>query len=180
MKHKLISSAIFAASLFGCGLAGATPIALGVLGALPSTKVHTYGSGVSFLDTYTFTVSPTATQVSENVVNVLLHSPFGSGNWLDTSGLNVQIFQGGVAQIGPVQSFSGLLNPGEYYAQVAGRTSGSMGGGYAFVIGAAAAPVVFAETVPEPQTLAMVGLGLGIMGLQLRRRDRKAIKLNLS
>jgi len=178
MKHKLISSAIFAASLFGSGLAGATPIALGVLGATPVTKVHTYGSGVTFLDTYTFTVSPAATQVSENVVNVLLHSPFGSGNWLDISGLNVQIFQGGLAQIGPVQSFSGLLSAGEYSAQVGGTTSGALGGSYAFVIGAV--PAVFADTVPEPQTLAMVGLGLGIMGLQLRRRNQNVITRNLS
>jgi len=183
---KIIGSIMLAAFLFGCGLAGATPILTSsysipvALGESPYRNRHKLDAGVTFLDTYTFTVSPAATQVSGSVVSQLMLSPFGSGNLLDITGLSVQIFHGGVAQAEPAHYFSGLLSPGEYSAQVAGTTTGSSGGRYRFDLGATAAPVVFANRVPEPQTLAMVGIGLGIMGLQLRRRNRKAIKLNLS
>jgi len=124
------------------------------------------GPGLFFQDIYNFAVSSADTYVSERVFNVPLLS--GGDSVFDISGLSLQIFScTNAQQTGPVQSFSGLLGAGSYYAKVSGTTSGLAGGSYAFA----------AAAVPEAQTWGMVGVGLAMIALRLRRRDKPAIRL---
>lgn len=61
-------------------------------------------------------------------------------------------------------SDSAMLAPGAYYVTVSGMATGMVGGGYSHVI--------TAVPVPEAETWAMMAAGLGLLGLQLRRRTR--------
>jgi hypothetical protein len=164
MKRALVSLVVLASCLFGSGIAQATApagtsINIGVLGSpyVSPEPVVWYGPGLAFEDIYNFTVSSAAPYVSERVTNI------SDGNFFDISGLSMQIFSSkdGALQVSP---FPGHLGAGGYYAKVSGTTSGLAGGSYVFA----------AAAVPEGQTWAMLGVGLGIIALRLRRRDKTA------
>lgn len=169
MKRGMIGCSLAVAMLLGSGIAGAvTPVlsntySAGTLGAVPFINApFIAGSGMSFEDTYNFTVSPGATMVSEGLFNNLLPG------FLNTSSLSMQIFDSANAAVtGSVMSFSAPLSAGSYYAKVSGMNSGSVGGGYVFS----------AAAVPEAETWAMMLVGVGLVGFQLRRSGRRSKKL---
>jgi len=162
MKRGMIGYLLAVALLLGSGIAGAvTPVlsntySAGTLGATPYLNAPSIsGSGVVFQDTYNFTVSPGATFVSESLSNIAL-----PGFW-NNSSLGMQLFDSAnTALTGSVMSFYGPLSAGSYYAKVSGTTSGPYGGAYAFS----------AAAVPEAETWAMMLVGVGLVGFQLRRR----------
>jgi hypothetical protein len=57
-----------------------------------------------------------------------------------------------------------LLAPGSYTYRITGDVTGDLGGKYSYN--------VTAVPVPEPETWAMLVAGLGLVGLQLRRRTK--------
>lgn len=60
------------------------------------------------------------------------------------------------------------LSAGSYYVEVGGKVMGNGGGSYGSDLTISLAPV------PEPETYAMMGLGLGLMGFVARRKKAKA------
>jgi hypothetical protein len=58
----------------------------------------------------------------------------------------------------------GTLGAGNYYFHISGQAVGTLGGQFSY--SASAVPV------PEPETWAMLVAGLGLVGLQLRRRTK--------
>jgi PEP-CTERM motif len=58
------------------------------------------------------------------------------------------------------------LNSAEYYLNITGVTSGTLGGAYSGAISI--------SPVPEPETYAMLLAGLGLMGAVVRRRSRNS------
>ncbi len=67
---------------------------------------------------------------------------------------------------GSAANGSGPLNPGSYYFNISGTGVGTSGGAYS--ITASTLPV------PEAETWAMMLAGLGLVGLQLRRKGKVA------
>jgi hypothetical protein len=67
-------------------------------------------------------------------------------------------------------SGSGTLAVGSYQFVITG-TSGSQGGQYAFYTST--------QAVPEPETWAMLLCGIGLVGLQLRKRHAESGKISL-
>lgn len=59
-------------------------------------------------------------------------------------------------------SGGGTLGAGNYYFHITGQAAGNLGGKFSY--SASAVPV------PEPETWAMLVAGIGLVGLQLRRR----------
>jgi hypothetical protein len=92
--------------------------------------------------------------------------------WLDSGtvgshdGSDIQILELGTSAEGTKTanyiSDTGSLPTGSYFIEVTGYGAGTKGGSYSFI--ASAVPV------PEPETWAMLVAGLGLVGLQLRRR----------
>jgi len=63
---------------------------------------------------------------------------------------------------------SGVYAAGDYFFEVKGLATGTLGGQYNFGVNTAAV------AVPEPETYAMLLAGLGLMGTIARRRKSKA------
>jgi len=174
MNKVFAGLVVLASCLLGSGavqatapaLAGST-IDIGVLGSTFSFFGRDVdGSGLFFEDIYNFKVSSSDPYVSVSVTNVPWSS--GGSSYYDISGLSMQIFSSADApQLGQPLSLSGFLGAGDYYAKVSGTTSGLDGGSYEFA----------AAAVPEAQTWAMVGVGLVLIALRLRRHDKPAIRL---
>ena len=92
--------------------------------------------------------------------------------WMDLGTVGVRdvsdvlVFELGTStegiKTGTYISDTGDLISGNYFVEVSGYGAGSKGGAYSFT--ASAVPV------PEPETWAMLVAGLGLVGLQLRRR----------
>ncbi|RZJ10752.1 MAG: PEP-CTERM sorting domain-containing protein [Rubrivivax sp.] len=150
-------------------LAAASLVALGVTGAQATTLVDTFGgahssfetaveTGVSgpFFNTYEFTLSSwsslTATLAGGGVVG-----SFGVYKTADDS----SVYSWGVG--GPTFSVSDSFNlaAGSYYYAVTGM---GKPGNYTLTSTIAA--------VPEPETYALLGAGLGIVGFVASRRRR--------
>ena len=69
---------------------------------------------------------------------------------------------------GRLASFAGSLDEGSYQVRIGGKLKPSFGrGAYKFSAGAIAAPV------PEPEEWALMILGAGLMGYQVRRKQRQ-------
>lgn len=62
-------------------------------------------------------------------------------------------------------SYDQPLNSAEYYLNITGVTSGTLGGAYSGAISI--------SPVPEPETYAMLLAGLGLMGAVVRRRSMR-------
>lgn len=167
MKRTLIGLALAATLSLASGIAGAVmsgnTYSAGTLSTAPYINApFVAGPGASFADIFNFTVSPGATMVSESLTNNLLPGI------LNTSTLSMQLFDStNTAITGSIMSFSGILSAGNYHATVSGTTSGPYGGGYLFS----------AAAVPEAETWAMMLVGVGLVGFQLRRGGRQSKKL---
>lgn len=117
-----------------------------------------YGSGQSFSDTFLFTLGSSA-HVYLDVATVT-----SALKGLQFSG--VQLTQG-ASVLPPVSgglpSFDfGNLQAGQYTLTLSGLASGVAGGSYHIDL--------MAQPVPEPETVALMLAGLGVMGAVARRR----------
>ena len=130
------------------------------------------GTGVSFTDYYTFNINTPLT--SGGAVNNVAQYTF-----YDITNLGVKLYAGLVGSGTLVYDLatnpnstpnymtgSGTYAVGDYYYEVKGLTTGSVGGNYTFT----------ANTlpVPEPETYAMLMVGLGLIGTIVRRRRNKS------
>lgn len=102
-----------------------------------------------FEDVFTFVLSGPST-ISYNVAEV-------SSPYMDIALLRYGLFDSNLDAV------SGVLSSGTYTLQVSGKSIGLAGGLYSLDYSVAAA-------VPEPETNAMMLLGLGLMGVVAYRR----------
>ncbi len=149
-------------------------------GTIPGTGVtHKTGDGGSltqgdsFSDTYTFTLVGAGANSEGSVSSV----DFSDLSWvtsLDGSftlagGAYSQTYSfGGVSGYTPTALNFGSLSAGAYTLTVAGTATGADGGLYSF--GMNFTPLATAP-VPEPETLAMMLSGLGLLAVAGRRRQ---------
>jgi hypothetical protein len=166
MKIQKLLLAGLVASALSMGAAQAEVRNVGSLGSTTQTFVH--NTAGSFEDTINFSIAGAST-LSGSANNLVLS--FGSLKILNITGLMVNVWNnihpGGTANYG---SFSGnnstytfnLPSAGNYHVDISGVVNGSAGGVYAIALSAA--------PVPEPETFAMLLVGLGLVGTIARRR----------
>ncbi|MEO8991734.1 MAG: FxDxF family PEP-CTERM protein [Nitrosospira sp.] len=187
MVNIFLKRAIGVAVLAGVSVgANATTTALGeVSTAVPTTFTGSVlGAQQSFSDIFTFTLSQPNMSSGYSAVNFPLNIPeVGSlGTVLSTMSLvtfgadgmqgtaDDQVLKSVVLpSAGNTQDHLGLSwdQPitGPAYLNIAGVTSGTLGGIYSGSISVSA--------VPEPETYAMLLAGLGLMGAVVRRRSSR-------
>lgn len=137
------------------------------LGALSNVFLPPYPFLVSgdFVDTFNFTlpdISNTDFGASPFNLNIVGNVPY----W-HISDFTVSLLDSDGVIRGSGQSFSipGLA-AGDYHLDVAGNADGLGGGLYAGFINVAA--------VPEPDTYAMMFVGLGLIGFMVRRKSKQS------
>jgi len=125
-------------------------------------------AGNTFIDTYKFTLSNPTSILSSTVSSDLTYGPYSI---FGISEGFVSLYNSDDIEVGSY-SFDGdsvtyvigtNLAAGSYYYTVSGSASGLNGGAYML---ASAVPV------PEAETWAMMMAGLGLVGLQLRRKSK--------
>jgi hypothetical protein len=170
MKFKMISAAVFLAMSApamavvctgdntNLGAATSTPI------SFASQCFRTFSpAGNAFTDHYSFSTT-TLGSVAGNLVNFLIFN-FNDVN-LGSVSLSGAGFNGLDSNLTDGFSFAGL-SAGSYNLSVTGSLSrGQFFGGYTGSIASIAAPV------PEPETYAMMLIGLAGVGLVARRRNK--------
>ena len=187
LKQTLVAVAL--AGAFTSAQAGVTFLTSGTnLGSNPSggdfyTVSHTRGS---FADIFTFSIIGAATNTATavtldnsgaapalNIDNGVL-SLFQDLGTVGVSVGDVQIGSSVLFGAGPANasaSIDSLLSNGSYYYKVAGNAVGRFGGKYDFN----------ADAVPEPETYALMLVGLGLIGFIGRRRlNKSASALNFA
>lgn len=173
MKFKLFSAAILLALSAPAMAAQCTGdgSSLGSVGAVPrsfaSECLRTFSSpGASFTDHYSFSISALG-NVSGGLVDFLIFQ------WNDVNLNSVSVTGAGYAAtdayVADGFSFSGL-SAGNYDLAVSGYLDrGQPFGGYT---GAISSTASVAAPVPEPETYAMLLLGLAGVGYAARRRKK--------
>ncbi len=173
MKLKMFSAAILLAlgAPVMASQCTANGSSLGVVGALPtvfaSECFRTFSSpGASFTDHYSFSVSALG-NVAGGLMDYLVFQ------WNDVNLSSVTVSGSGYARsdTSPTDgfSFSGL-SAGSYDLAISGYLDrGQLAGGY---IGAISSTATVAAPVPEPETYAMLMLGLAGVGFAARRRNK--------
>lgn len=166
MKLKLLAAAALSAVAVGAYAADQSQD-WGVHDDLEvAAALHDEGVG-SFTDTYTFSIPGMSDVASTTVANNLL-TVLG----LDNGQVSLFREAGATDDLIGSYKFDGTtgntwhtmmgLAAGDYYYQVTGDTTGSVGGFYS--ITSTVTPV------PEPETYAMLLAGLGVVGSLYRRR----------
>jgi len=143
-------------------------------GAHPTSPVLT-GAIVTgnFLDTFSFSLASAASVTS----SVLSFGNTLGGNYsvwsYGTDGLfgtadDSQLGIWGLSALpGPATNHTLALGAGSYYYAVGGR---ALAGGAAYAL----ASTAVAAPVPEPETYALLGAGLGVIGFLASRRRRES------
>lgn len=152
-------------------------------GVVSSVGGNDFTPADTFYDTYTFAVpaSGLSSFVASLDLGTLLAitnlssrlyagAPQAAGTALGGNPALISAWSTGQNNTSTIASGSGLFNmmnvptlaAGTYTLEVRGQVVGSAGGGYAGLINVAA--------VPEPTTYLMLGLGLALMALQIRRK----------
>jgi hypothetical protein len=140
-------------------------------GVLPTSPAAPYGhvflhDASAFTDTIDFVVSTGSLGASLNPLNVKLQML----DVFNIDGLSYSVYGGtSAASTGWYGTFPGnnlsydigLAMPGAYHLVVSGLADGSSGGAYG---------VALVSGVPEPETLAMMLAGFGVLGVVARRK----------
>jgi len=140
-------------------------------GAHPTLALDGAWNTGNFLDTYSFSLAGAA-DVTSSVLsfgNTLGGSysvwSFGTDGLFGTAD-DAQLGLWGLSSLpGPGASHTLSLDAGSYYYAVGGR---ALAGGSAYAL----ASTAVAAPVPEPETYALLGAGLGIVGFVASRRRR--------
>ncbi|WP_082568818.1 FxDxF family PEP-CTERM protein [Rhizobacter sp. Root1221] len=165
MKLKMLAVAV---ALAAAGASQAATFNLGTL-STEQTKVfgNTFGWGQTFTDVFNFTLADNGRSYGGTLAYDL--TDWG-GISLTSLSLSGGSLSSAVTDSSPETfSFSNLL-AGTYSLTVSGQATGLGLVGY---LGTVRAEAV-AAPVPEPETLAMMALGLGVMGFVARRRKQSA------
>lgn len=170
MRSQL--TAVFAAGILS--LAGASSAATYEIGDLSLLGNAGYGQSVSFAegvisDDFNFTLSGGENTFGAVISKLSIFShqllTFFSGTLTGPGGFS-QVLSMGAVSIPPatIQSvtYNGMLGVGDYSLAVAGTSQGA--GTYQVSL--------LATPVPEPESIAMLLVGLGLMGTIARRRNR--------
>ncbi len=171
MLTKLKASALAATVLLAASAAQAGG---GVLGPIPPTASFSNTVAGAFTDTWQFSLSDPST-VTAGVFNVsfsVLGTSSGAINgfsaWLDgvqlLASTSSQSFPGGLTLTTQTQATVSLLGTGVHTVMVSGT---GITGTQATYSG-----YVQAVPVPEPDTYALLGAGLGVIGFVAARRRR--------
>lgn len=155
MKAKYINTLLIAAGLVCSVNVGAATYTL-----TPNTQ-NTYTVGVGqFTDTFNFALNDVSS-LSATLSNIVGINP---------NNTNIQLFNGANTSLGSnaTQLNFSSLDAGSYYLQVKGQGIGGPRVTHSYTLGTVTAPV------PEPETWAMMGLGLAIVS-QIARRKKSNI-----
>jgi hypothetical protein len=135
----------------------------------PMTGTITHSGVAAFSDTFNFTLLTSG--LSGLIADFAISA--GVGSSYDISSLTATLYNGFNASGSSIETLAGSgtgtvndsvnnLTAGNAYSiRVSGTPIGSLGGIYAYS---------FAATVPEVETWAMMLVGLGLVGLRLRRK----------
>ena len=157
-----------------CGSTGAPPA--GPVTCAPSPPLNPFEATVSFLNDasgfYGLGIQTTATTLGDDVIDLDTDVDFTNA-WIETStGTFIQALtnQTGANDVHESWALSGwFLDAGSYVIRIQGNRgdASSFDGNLNYVFAA--------REVPEPATWAMMLLGFGVVGLQLRRRRRPVL-----
>lgn len=168
----------FALGLLVSGTVCAADVNLGDITGQVLTPMGVPVAVGSFLDRYFFQVN-TFSVGSGTVADFQINKPLGGFYW-NIDGLTADLYvdAGAIGAydaadtvlatnlgVGDYIQNSGPLLAGSYYVAISGLANGQNGGFYSWQ--ATALPV------PEAETWTMMGLGLGLVALQLRRQGKK-------
>jgi hypothetical protein len=175
MKYKLLLSSLLAIGIAVSPFAAnATTVTSNFNKGTITNSAVLIGSvftvpGDSFIDNWNFTIAPTEqfAAIAADIDNLSAFeiSPSSFGAKLIGSSQTWN-----AVKVGDTIRFDSMvLAPGNYDLQIFGTIVGTIGGAYAGTISA------FAVPVPEPETYAMMLVGLGMMGFMVRRRKEEQI-----
>lgn len=174
MKLKFLA---VAAALAVSGTAMAKTDNLGNLNPPDSALFgNWFGSSGSFTDTYTFTIGS-----ATNAVGGVFDFDASWGLSLDLTSVSLTggTLSSALVDSSPLSFSFGNLGAGTYSLLVSGVVTGKpLGfwdvGGVSYVGRIETAAAQVAAPVPEPETIAMMALGLGAVGWVARRRQNAA------
>lgn len=170
-----LKNLVLALGLVAASSANATTTAVGTVGVgMPSPFSGFAAAGHPFSDNFTFDL-PTNGGTGYSVINFPLSIPGSTFNTLLTtmslfSNADGILFNGDDVLLSSTSGSPDSLGltwgasaAGSYYLNISGVTNGSLGGLYNGAISVTA--------IPEPEVWAMLVAGIGLVGLQLRRRS---------
>lgn len=168
MITKFVAAGLAWLAISGAAMANDIYLDAGVLPVSPSTPFgHVFAHDAhAFTDTIDFVLSTSHLGSSANYLNV----KFSDIDVFNIAGLNYSIWAGpsgsNLVLLGGFYGDNGThdlgdLTPGAYHIVFTGLSNGTSGGAYG---------VSLVSGVPEPETLAMMLGGLGLMGWVGRRR----------
>lgn len=172
MKLKLLVAAV---ALATAGTAMAKTQNLGDMGPPGEKKFgNWFFSGQTFTDTYTFSIDSGA-----NGVGGVFDFDLSLGMHLDLTSVSLTggSLSSALVDNTPLSFSFGSLAAGTYNLVVKGVASGNslgwfdpLGVGYGGKL--TTTPAQVSAPVPEPESIAMMALGLGVMGFVARRRKQ--------
>lgn len=125
-----------------------------------SSDAFAYLNGQTFVDDFSFSLSTT----SRIYLDIASITSARKGLQFTQILLRPDIATLTPATGGPLSFDFGALQPGFYLLTVAGVGSGVAGGSYHLDL--------YAQAVPEPQSIALMLAGVGVVGAAARRRAR--------